>query len=88
MSESKGLKDFNAADQSRIQDMVRTVNDLSRDIELAQTKIDLAQARITRVNEVLIPALVRDLRKEYELPDEAWDFDLRAITFTRKPPAS
>lgn len=78
------VKDFKPEDQAKIQDLVKSVADINKDIDLAQTKIQLAQAQLTRVNEVQLPALEQALRDAYKLPKEQWDWNLQTLTFTKR----
>ncbi len=78
------VKDFKPEDQTKIQDLSKSVADIQKDIELAQTKIALAQAQLTRVNEVQLPQLEQALRDAYKLPKDKWDWNLQTLTFTKK----
>lgn len=78
------LQDMKAEDQQKAQDLIKLVNDTLRDLELAQAKVELAQSKITRVNEVQLPALQDSLRATYKLPKDLWDFNLQTFTFTKK----
>lgn len=71
-------------DQVRIQELIRSVSDIQKDIELAQARIALAQAQLVRVNEVQLPQLENYLRDAYKLPVDKWDWNLQTLTFTKK----
>jgi len=83
-SDTITVKDFKPEDQAKIQELSKSVADIQKDIELAQTKIQLAQAQLTRVNEVQLPQLEQTLRDAYKLPKESWDWNLQTLTFTKK----
>lgn len=78
------VQDMKPEDQQKAQDLIKQVNELLRDLELYQAKIELSQAKITRINEVQLPALQDSLRATYNLPKDLWDFNLQTFTFTKK----
>ncbi len=78
------IKDFSQQDQAKIQELSKSVADIQKDIELAQTKIALAQAQLTRVNEVQLPQLEQALRDAYKLPKDQWDWNIQTLTFTKR----
>jgi len=61
------------------------IQDLNREVELAKTKLELNQAKLDRINEVVLPALLSQLRKNYQLlPESDWKFDLKTFTFVKQ----
>jgi len=78
-------KNMDQADQAKLSALATQINFLGQEHELAQTKLDLTEAKLQLLNEVIIPKIVAELRSKYNKPEGEWDVNLQNFSFTKKP---
>ena len=75
--------DLKPQDQALLKDINTQLQGYDKDMQLAQAQYDLARSKAQRMQEVTIPALIAQIRKDYNLPESDWQFTPNPFGFNK-----